>query len=127
MLGAGFGKARGDLRQRMAGDDDFVSSSTSEVRLRSAVTDTLRAAAGRYHRNDPTAPGSGGPAGNARLTAWAGLLLLVLSLAELVTLINVGGLISWHVVIGVLLVPPALLKTVSAYDLMCRGAYDLTC
>lgn len=40
-------------------------------------------------------------------------MLLVLSLAELVTLINVGGLISWHIVIGTLLVPPALLKTAS--------------
>jgi hypothetical protein len=59
------------------------------------------------------ASGTGGPAGNARLTAWTGLLLLVLSVAELVTLINVGGLISWHIVIGTLLVPPALLKTAS--------------
>jgi hypothetical protein len=75
--------------------------------------DTLHAAVGRYHRDDPIAPGTGGPAGNARLTAWTGLLLLVLSLAELVTLINVGGLIGWHIVVGVLLVPPALLKTAS--------------
>lgn len=29
------------------------------------------------------------------------------------TLINVSGLISWHIVIGTLLVPPALLKTAS--------------
>jgi hypothetical protein len=113
MLGAGLGKAGSDLPQRMAGDDDPMSSSSSGVSRPSAVVDTLRAAAGRYHRDDPTAPGNGGPAGNARLTAWTGLLLLVLSLAELVTLINVGGLISWHIVIGVLLVPPALLKTAS--------------
>ncbi|MGI8666538.1 MAG: hypothetical protein ACR2N4_10980 [Jatrophihabitans sp.] len=77
------------------------------------VADAVRAALGRLHRDDPMTPGTGGPAGNARLTAWTGLMLLVLSLAELVTLIDVGGLISWHIVIGTLLVPPALLKTAS--------------
>ena len=46
-----------------------------------------------------------------RLTAWTGLLLLVLFLAELVTLLDVRGLISWHIAIGALLIPPALLKT----------------
>ena len=56
-------------------------------------------------------PTSGGPAGNARLTAWTGVLLLVLFLIELATLLDVTGLLSWHVVVGVLLVPPALLKT----------------
>ena len=68
---------------------------------------------GRHHRDDPVAPRTGGPAGNARLTAWTGLVLLVLAAAELVTLLNVGTLISWHVVIGTLLIPPALLKTAS--------------
>ena len=74
---------------------------------------TLSEALGRTHRDDPVAPRSGGPAGNARLTAWTGLLLLVLSLAELVTLLDVGGLINWHIAIGTLLIPPALLKTAS--------------
>jgi hypothetical protein len=77
------------------------------------LTDTLRAALGQVHRDNPVAPRTGGPAGNARLTAWTGLVLLVLALAELITLINVGGLISWHIVIGTLLIPPALLKTAS--------------
>lgn len=72
---------------------------------------TLAEATGREHRSDPVEPGSGGPAGNARLTAWTGLVLLVLFLVELVTLLNVEGLISWHIVVGVLLVPPALAKT----------------
>jgi hypothetical protein len=113
MLQARLGRVSSDSLRTMAGDDDRPSSSSSRVRRPSAVGDTFRAAAGRYHRDDPVASGSGGPAGNARLTAWTGLLLLVLSLAELVTLINVGGLISWHIAIGVLLVPPALLKTAS--------------
>ncbi len=77
------------------------------------MTETAAAALGQEHRDDPVLPGSGGPAGNARLTAWTGLCLLVAFLAELVTLLNVRGLISWHLAIGVLLIPPALLKTVT--------------
>lgn len=75
------------------------------------VSDAVLEAVGRSRRRDPVLAGSGGPAGNARLTAWTGIVLLVLSLAELVTLLDVRHFISWHVVIGVLLVPPALLKT----------------
>src|SRR5690242_3798644 len=72
---------------------------------------TLAAAIGRTHRDDPVRPGTGGPAGNARLTAWTGVVLLALFVAELVTLLDVRGLIGWHVAVGVLLVPPALVKT----------------
>lgn len=72
---------------------------------------SIAEAMGRSHRDDPVLAGTGGPAGNARLTAWTGAVLLVLFLAELATLLDVTGLISWHVVVGVLLVPPALLKT----------------
>jgi hypothetical protein len=71
----------------------------------------METALGREHRNDPVLPRTGGPAGNARLTAWAGLALLVLFVAELVTLLDVRGLIGWHLALGVVLVPPALLKT----------------
>jgi hypothetical protein len=77
------------------------------------IAETLRTASGRVGRDDPVAPTTGGPAGNAQLTAWTGLLLLVLSAAELITLINVTGLISWHIVLGTILIPPALLKTAS--------------
>jgi hypothetical protein len=70
-------------------------------------------ATGRSHRRDGVLPGTGGPAGNARLTAWTGAILFVLFVAELVTLLDVHGLVSWHVALGVLLVPPALLKTAS--------------
>jgi hypothetical protein len=56
-------------------------------------------------------PRTGGPAGNAHLTAVVGLVLLVLFIAELVTLLDVNGLISWHIGIGVVLIPPALAKT----------------
>lgn len=35
----------------------------------------------------------------------------MLFLGELLTLLDVRGLITWHVVLGALLIPPALLKT----------------
>ena len=75
------------------------------------VAGTLAAASGRDHRDDPVLPRTGGPAGNAVLTAWTGLVLLVLFVAELLTLLNIRGLITCHVAIGALLVPPALVKT----------------
>jgi hypothetical protein len=83
------------------------------VALQRLTADALAEATGRRHRSDAVAPGGGGPAGNARLTAATGLVLFVLILAELVTLLDVTGLIGWHVAIGVVLVPPALLKTAS--------------
>jgi hypothetical protein len=79
--------------------------------MHAMATEVIAEASGRRHREDPVLGGTGGPAGNARLTAWTGLVLLVLFVAELVTLLDVRGLISWHLVIGALLVPPALLKT----------------
>jgi hypothetical protein len=81
------------------------------VDLQRIGTHLVEEAAGRSHRRDAVLPLTGGPAGNARLTAWTGLILLALFLAELVTLLDVRGLISWHVALGVLLVPAALLKT----------------
>jgi hypothetical protein len=83
----------------------------TRTRLEHAGVELLAEAGGRSHRVDPVLPRTGGPAGNARLTAWTGLLLLALFVAEVVTLLDVHGLVDWHVAIGVLLVPPALLKT----------------
>jgi hypothetical protein len=83
------------------------------VTLRHWADSTIAEATGRERREDPVLPGSGGPAGNARLTAWTGLLLLMLFLIELVTLLRLDSLLDWHIVVGVLLVPPALLKTAS--------------
>ena len=70
----------------------------------------LDEAVGRAHRHDPVVGRTAGPAGNAQLTAWTGLLLLALVVVELVTLIDVQGLLSWHVVVGVLLVAVTVLK-----------------
>jgi hypothetical protein len=78
-----------------------------------AFAGALAEASGRETRENPIVPGAGGPAGNALLTAWTGLILLVLSVAELLTLFDVRGLISWHTALGALLVPPAVMKTAS--------------
>jgi hypothetical protein len=75
------------------------------------VADVVATATGRQSRVDPALPVTGGPAGNSRLTTWTGLVLLPLFVVELVTLLSIRQLISWHIVLGAALVPPALLKT----------------
>ena len=75
------------------------------------VAEVVDSALGREHRDDAPLPRTGGPAGNASLTAWTGLALLVLFVAECVTLLALHQLISWHIVLGTVLVPLALLKT----------------
>jgi hypothetical protein len=81
------------------------------VPLPPLVDDVLQEATGRGLRRNDVAAGTGGPAGNALLVAWTGGVLLVLVVAQLLTLLDVGGLIDWHVGIGALLIPVALLKT----------------
>jgi hypothetical protein len=83
------------------------------MKYRRMVTDTLSEAAGRSHRADPLVGVTGGPAGNAELTAWTGAVLLVLLAVEGVTVLDIRGLITWHVAVGLVLIPPALLKTAS--------------
>jgi hypothetical protein len=77
------------------------------------LADVLAEAVGRGRRHDPVLPRTGGPAGNARVSAWAGLVLLVLSVAELVTVLDVTGLLDWHVGLGIALVGFTLLKIAS--------------
>jgi hypothetical protein len=52
----------------------------------------------------------GGTEGNARLTALTGLVLLVLLAAEGVTILAIRPLLSVHVFVGLLLIPPVALK-----------------
>ena len=47
---------------------------------------------------------------NERLTAATGAVLIVLLAALGVTILSIGPLIWWHVLIGMLLIPPVLLK-----------------
>jgi hypothetical protein len=61
----------------------------------------------------------GGTEGNARLTAATGLVLLVLLAAEGVTILDIRPLLSVHVFVGLLLIPPVALKlAVTGYRLV---------
>lgn len=81
--------------------------------LPSWLSGSVAAAVGSEDRHDPVLARTGGPAGNARLTAWTGAVLLVLFAAEGLTLLNLRSLITWHVVLGALLIPPTVLKIAS--------------
>ena len=61
------------------------------------------------HRLDEEEPDQGVEA-NARLTAMTAAVLLLLLVAEGLTILRVRALLTPHVVIGMLLVPPVLLK-----------------
>lgn len=51
------------------------------------------------------------PDANERLTATNGLVLIILSAAEILTLLlGLGSTLSWHVAIGLALLPPVALK-----------------
>jgi hypothetical protein len=52
----------------------------------------------------------GGVDGNERLTASTAVVLVVLLAALGVTILSIGQLIWWHVLLGMLLIPPVLLK-----------------
>lgn len=52
----------------------------------------------------------GGATGNTRLTAVTGLVLLVLLAVEGATLVSLQTFLSWHIFVGMLLVPIVLLK-----------------
>jgi hypothetical protein len=55
----------------------------------------------------------GGIAGNERLTAATGILLIALFAALGVTIVRIGSLLSVHLFIGLLLIPPVGLKLAS--------------
>jgi hypothetical protein len=58
--------------------------------------------------------GEPNPVGNERLTAAVGIALLLLTLAEIATiLLGVHRLMSLHVFVGLVLIPPVLLKLAS--------------
>jgi hypothetical protein len=68
-----------------------------------------RSSTGSTYRRQGS-PDSNDVESNARLTASTGAVLFVLLAAEGVTILRIRGLLSAHVFIGMLLVPPVLLK-----------------
>jgi hypothetical protein len=56
---------------------------------------------------------TGGIEGNARLTALTGLLLLILLFVEGITVLGVRQMFPVHAFVGLLLIPPILLKLAS--------------
>lgn len=95
--------------------DDVSYDAPTEVGTRDRPwwIETTDAAIGRRPSFEPAVGRSGGPAGNLRLTAWLGLILLVLLLAEAVTLLDVRGLLSWHAAIGTAVGALVVAKTAS--------------
>lgn len=93
------------------GTDRVGPPGTEVIKVLPVLTETVDEAVGKAHRQDPVIGTTGGPAGNARLTAWTGAVLLVLLAVEGITILGIDSLITWHVVVGVLLIPLALLKT----------------
>ncbi|HEX2903452.1 MAG TPA: hypothetical protein VHO01_08345 [Jatrophihabitans sp.] len=67
----------------------------------------------RVYAARPGGAARSNPEGNERLTSTNGMLLLILLAAEGVTILSVRQLITWHVVIGLILVGPVLLKAAS--------------
>lgn len=67
----------------------------------------------RLVRHDTDNPTLNGPAANERLTAWAGAVLFVLLAVEGVTILGLRQLLVPHVVVGLLLIGPVLVKLAS--------------
>jgi hypothetical protein len=67
----------------------------------------------RVIESEPRHEALGGVEGNARLTGQTGVLLIVLLAIEGVTILFIRPLISVHVFVGLLLVPPVALKLAS--------------
>jgi len=60
-----------------------------------------------------TGPVESGPSGNERLTAITAVALIVLLALEGITILAIRPLLSWHVFVGMLLIPPVTLKLAS--------------
>jgi hypothetical protein len=59
---------------------------------------------------DRAAAEDAGVAGNARLTSANGMLLLVLLAIEGITVLDLRGMLTLHIFLGLVLIPPVLLK-----------------
>jgi hypothetical protein len=64
---------------------------------------------------DQEAKTARGPEGNSRITAANGLVLLVLLAVEGVTVLDVRGMLTLHIFLGLILIPPVLLKSATTF------------
>jgi hypothetical protein len=65
------------------------------------------------HARRRTFADTGGVEGNSRLTSAVGAVLFILLAGEGVTILQIGSLLDPHVFLGVLLIPPVLVKLAS--------------
>ena len=79
---------------------DFLSAAAQMAGMRSAATH-------RVHDR------FGGTEGNEILTSATAVLLTVLLVAEGLTIVHMGGLVNAHMFIGMVLIPPVVLKLAS--------------
>lgn len=56
------------------------------------------------------APAAEGADGNAHLTGTTGVVLLIALFVEGITILQIRGLITLHIFLGLMLVPPAVLR-----------------
>lgn len=78
--------------------------------MEAVLTQEQRTEERRSAAPPPPVARSGGVDGNERLTAATAVVLVVLLAALGLTILSIGPLIWWHVLLGMLLIPPVLLK-----------------
>jgi hypothetical protein len=86
----------------------IFSCSTGRVEAYETSATSVAAPAGRIARLL-----RGGTRGNARLTASTGVLILALLAVEGVTLLSIRSMLSLHIFVGLMLIPPIALKLAS--------------
>lgn len=103
-----------NARSRLSKASESVSRTGAgvSVRAQSSVMDTQLAHTHRAGATELTADErTDGVQANSRWTSTTGIVLVVLLAVEGATILDIRGLISWHIVVGVILVGPMLLKT----------------
>lgn len=84
-------------------------------KLPAPLAEVIPVALGKTHRPNPSSTKTGGAAGNLRITAWTGILLLILLFLEGLTLVSIKHFIQWHIILGILMIPPTLLKIATTF------------
>src|SRR6476469_7545572 len=87
-----------------------MGASSTAAQLGPVQIEDHTTARSRTHSGARRATATGGTEGNSRLTAATAAVLLVLLAAEGLTLLSLDSFLSWHIFIGMLLVPIVGLK-----------------